>query len=71
MANDGDLYGPILLGLILFGIIWAFLWLLVPFLIYAMHENIKRIRVAAEQTAKDMRQIRQIQDADVLDLKKR
>ena len=48
-------YGGLATALILFGIVWAFLWLLVPFLIYAMHENIKRIRVAVERAEKAAR----------------
>lgn len=54
--NDGSTYGTLLVALILLGIVWAFLWLLVPFLIYAMHENIKRIRVAVERAEKAMRE---------------
>jgi len=50
--SDSSGYGGLMIAMILFGIVWAFLWLLVPFLIYAMHENIKRIRVAVERAAK-------------------
>lgn len=57
-------YAGLMMALILFGIVWAVLWLFVPFMIYAMHQNLKRIAAAVEG-------IKKVQDADVLDLKRK
>ena len=63
--------GTLVTLVILFGIVWAFLWLFVPFMIYSIYENAKRMARAAEKTASETETMRKIQEADVLDLGKK
>lgn len=52
-------------------IAWAVMWFFVPFMVYSIHENMKRIAKSAERTAREAETMRKIQEADVLDLGKK
>ena len=69
--EDGSGSGTLISLVIFFGIAWAFLWFLVPFMIYSIYENAKRMARAAEKTAAETEIMRRIQEADVLDLRKK
>ena len=70
MESDYAGYGVLGAIVILFAIVWALLWLFVPFMIYYLQQDMKRVKFLNESMLAELKRIRQESSADTVDLGK-